>query len=131
MPIRLSRSKRRPRQLPLLTPEEHSFLQPTTGSKSFTLKKSLATYPPQMSLRMTTGPERTPLKPWTQAQVAAYRKQRLKDANDANSAGERNVEGAQAHGEKSTAGNSRELLNRPAHIAGAQSDTSTNQRERT
>lgn len=35
---------------------------------------------------MTTGPERTPLQPWTQAQVAAYKKQRLEEANDANPA---------------------------------------------
>lgn len=35
---------------------------------------------------LTTGPERTPLRPWTQAQVDAYRKQRIREANDANSA---------------------------------------------
>lgn len=79
---------------------------------------------------MTIGPERTPLQPWTPAQVAAYRKQRLEEANDANSAWERNAEIAQAHGEKSTAGNSGELPDRPADVGGAQSDSSTNQRER-
>lgn len=41
---------------------------------------------PEHGSNLTTGPERTPLRPWTKEQVDAYRKQRLKDANDANSA---------------------------------------------
>jgi hypothetical protein len=68
MPIRTSKPKRK---VPLLTPDEEAFLQGITDSKAFTLEKSLATYPPQLSQRMTTGPERTPLKPWTQAQAQA------------------------------------------------------------
>jgi hypothetical protein len=91
MPKRTSKPKRK---VPVLTPDEEAFLQGITDSKAFTLQQSLKRYPPQLSLRategpvpnMTTGPERTPLQPWTQAQVAAYRKQRLEEANDANSA---------------------------------------------
>lgn len=89
----------RPRQVPVLTTEEQAFLQGITDSKAFTVEKSLAMYPPQLRLRtspqtqqpelgsnMTTGPNRTPLRPWSKAQVAAYKKQRLEEANDANPA---------------------------------------------
>ncbi len=85
------------RQVPVLTTEEQAFLQGITDSKAFTLEKSLAMYPPQLRLRaspqsaqsehgsnLTTGPERTPLRPWTKEQVDAYKKQRLKEASDAN-----------------------------------------------
>lgn len=41
---------------------------------------------PEVGSNMTTGPDRTPLRPWTKEQVDAYRKQRLKDASDADSA---------------------------------------------
>jgi len=80
MPKRMSKSKRK---VQLLTPEEQAFVQGISDSKAFTLERSHSTNPPQLSLRMATEPEHTPLKPWTQAQVAAYRKQRLKDASHA------------------------------------------------
>lgn len=58
----------------------------------FNSKRTLSAHPAALRAsegpvpNMTTGPERTPLQPWTQAQVAAYKKQRLEEANDANPA---------------------------------------------
>ena len=64
-----------------------------TYSKAFTGERSLARHSPQLPQRattqtlqpercsnLTTGPERVPLKPWTPAQVDAYRKQRIGDS---------------------------------------------------
>jgi hypothetical protein len=44
-----------------------------------------ATEGPEHFPGLTTGPERTPLKPWTREQADAYKKQRLEEVNDANS----------------------------------------------
>jgi hypothetical protein len=56
----MSKSKRK---VQLLTPEEQAFVQGISDSKAFTLERSHATNPAQLSLRMTTEPEHTPLKP--------------------------------------------------------------------
>lgn len=83
MPKRISKPKRK---VPRLTAAQKNFFRRLDASgDAFSLENAVKMYADVVSLRgnLTTGPERTPLKPWTLEQAEAYKKMRLEEVRKA------------------------------------------------